>query len=248
MTAIVGFLCQDGVVIGADGMLTPNLGGAPVGHHKGKKLHNILGSFLVAYAGDQGMAARFRYVVEQPGTEFAASEHPMEFVLRLSRAFSLQLKATMAESTGLETMLAFGCDKGQTLCVFDNDAQPIVLDNDSFYAALGVAKTAADPFLRFLVDIFCPEGPPRSNEAVFMTLWTLQHVIDAGPGGVVEPISIGVVEQLEGRWAARIVTPDELQEHKEAVESATAALRKWRHGKGRDSETQVASAPPVPQA
>ena len=248
MTAIVGFLCRDGVVIGADGMLTPSLGGAPVGHHKGKKLHAIHGHCLSAYAGDQGMATRFRYVVESASRTLVAADPPMKFLLEVSARFSTQLERTKAAATGLETMLAFGCDGGHALSVFDGDAQPLLLDADSFYAALGATKTAADPFLRFLVDIFCSNGPPPISDAIFLTLWTLQHVIDAGPGGAAEPISIGVLHHVADSWRARIVSVDDLQEHREAIGSATSALRVWRRDASQNSMAAPATVPLVPSA
>ena len=43
MTVVIAFHCSDGVVIAADSMLTPNMGGINVGHHHGKKLKFSLG-------------------------------------------------------------------------------------------------------------------------------------------------------------------------------------------------------------
>lgn len=247
MTAIVGFLCSDGVVIAADSMLTPNMGGTAVGHHKGKKLHDLLGCFLTGYAGDQGQATRFRYTVEQSSADLHARDHPLKFLEKISGAFIDRLTASQENAVAVETMLAFGCDQGACLCVFDVRAQPVLLDADHFYAALGVGKMAADPFLRFLVDIFCLEGPPQVNEAIFLSLWTMQHVIETSPGGVAGPISIGVLRLEREEWNARVLLADELQEHREAVDSATDALRDWRKGLG--SGVALATPlmpPPIP--
>ncbi len=43
MTVVVGFHCSDGVVVAADSMLTSNLGGVDVAHHKGRKLFTLEG-------------------------------------------------------------------------------------------------------------------------------------------------------------------------------------------------------------
>jgi hypothetical protein len=37
MTVVVAFHCSDGVVIAADSMITPSMGGLGVGHHHVKK-------------------------------------------------------------------------------------------------------------------------------------------------------------------------------------------------------------------
>ncbi len=243
MTAIVGFLCSDGVVVAADSMLTPNMGGTAVGHHKGKKLHELLGRFVTGYAGDQGQATRFRLTVEESSASFDANAHPMDFLEAISGKFVDRLTNSRENEVAVETMLAFGCAQGACLCVFDNRAQPVLLDYNHFYAALGIGKMAADPFLRFLVDIFCVDGPPQINEAIFLSLWTLQHVIDTSPGGVAGPIAIGVLRLAEGEWAARVLSGEELQEHRQAVDSATDALRDWRKGLGSGTITVV---PPVP--
>ncbi|HMM73939.1 MAG TPA: hypothetical protein PKC22_17230, partial [Rhodocyclaceae bacterium] len=64
MTVVVAFNCTDGVVIAADSMITPNMGGINVGHHHGMKLAVLAGPQLFAFAGDQGQAARFRVMAD----------------------------------------------------------------------------------------------------------------------------------------------------------------------------------------
>ena len=65
MTVAIGFYCHDGIVLGADSMLTPSMGGINVGHHKGEKVHLLAGNQLFAFAGDQGQAARFQIMAEE---------------------------------------------------------------------------------------------------------------------------------------------------------------------------------------
>ena len=68
MTVVVAFLCPDGVVVAADSMLTPMIGtGAGpigVGHHTGRKVYRLPGEQIFGWAGDLGLAARFKTMVE----------------------------------------------------------------------------------------------------------------------------------------------------------------------------------------
>lgn len=52
MTVVVTFLCDDGVVVAADSMLTPSFGGISVGHHDCRKVHLLENKQVFAYAGD----------------------------------------------------------------------------------------------------------------------------------------------------------------------------------------------------
>lgn len=60
MTVAVAFLCADGVVVAADSMITPSIGGLNVGHHSGVKVYVLSGPQVFAFAGDQGQAAGSR--------------------------------------------------------------------------------------------------------------------------------------------------------------------------------------------
>jgi hypothetical protein len=79
--------------------------------------------------------------------------------------------------------------------MFEGQLQPRLLDEHHFYAALGSGKRSADPFLRFLVDVFCSNGRPSLREAIFLATWTVQHVIDTNPGGIAGPICVATFSE-----------------------------------------------------
>jgi hypothetical protein len=57
----------------------------------------------------------------------------------------------------------------------------------------------------------------------------VQHVIDTNPGGVAGPIRIATfVKDQAGNFQAVELPDSEIQEHQQAIESATDALRDWR--------------------
>ena len=231
MTVVVAFLCDDGVVIAADSMLTPSLGGMSVGHHHGRKIDVLAGPQIFAFAGDQGQGARFRIMAELSAGPATGTAHPMDYGLNLSQAIVQQFRATgIGEAINTNTTLAYIHDSKCHCCLFEGPLQPRLLDQDHFYAALGSGKLSADPFLRFLVDIFCKSRNPTVREAIFLATWTVQHVIDTNPGGVAGPIRIATLALSDqGTYEGKHLPSDEIAEHQQAIESAADALRSWRN-------------------
>jgi 20S proteasome alpha/beta subunit len=230
MTVAVGFYCHDGIVVGADSMLTPSMGGINVGHHKGNKVHILTGSQLFAFAGDQGQAARFQIMADRSHALSVTVAHPIDYTLALTQSLIQQFQSTgIGQQVNVNTLLGFSHGGLHQLCVFEGIIQPRLLDAAHYYVALGSGKLSADPFLRFLVDIFCLNGPPSVREATFLTTWAIQHVIDTNPGGVAGPIRIAVMERDQnGAWNSRLLTDNEVDDRRQAVESARQSLRDWR--------------------
>ena len=249
MTVVVAFHCPDGIVIAADSMITPAMGGIGVGHHHGRKIEVLPGPQLFAFAGDQGQAARFKTLAELQHTGIAGLTHALEYGLALSMGIVKQLASTgiTGNAIGTNTILAFAHGNSHHCCMFEGQLQPRLLDEHHFYAALGSGKLSADPFLRFLVDIFCPNGRPSLREAIFLATWTVQHVIDTNPGGVAGPIRIATFSADGTGGFQAIELPDsEIAEHQQAVESAAAALRKWRDEIQSGHAADDAPEPPTP--
>lgn len=249
MTVVVAFLCSDGVVVAADSMLTPSLGGINVGHHHGQKIYILNGPQIFAFAGDLGQAARFR-IKADASHPIAGSAHPINYGLNLTKDLVAQFQSTgIGNSIAVNTVLSFLNGNSCHCCVFEGAIQPRLLDAQHYYVALGSGKLSADPFLRFLDDIFCRGNQPKVREAVFLATWTVQHVIDTNPGGVDGPIRIAIFERDQGgSFAARELPDSEIQEHLEAIESAADALRNWQVGISSGEPPASVPAPPTPTA
>jgi hypothetical protein len=230
MTVVVVFHCSDGVVIAADSMITPTMGNISVGHHHGRKIDILTGPQLFAFAGDQGQSARFRIMADGAHGQIVAANHPMDHALAPSMGIIKQFQATgIGNSIGVNTILAFGHGGRHHCCMFEGALQPRLLDEHHYYAALGSGKLSADPFLRFLVDVFCPTGRPTMREAMFLATWAVQHVIDTNPGGVAGPIRVATFDaDPTGNFQAKELPETEIAEHQQAIESAAMALRTWR--------------------
>lgn len=252
MTVVVAFNCFDGVVIAADSMLTPSMGGLSVGHHHGKKIEVLPGPQLFAFAGDHGQGARFKVMAELNHTLAGTTPHPLDYGLALSEGIIKQFTATgINGNIGTNTILAYAHSGSHCCCMFEGALQPRLLDEHHYYAALGSGKLSADPFLRFLVDVFCPSGRPNVREAIFLATWAVQHVIDTNPGGVAGPIRVATFAQNAGGiFEARDLPVDEIAEHQQAIESAAEALRTWRDqlqsGKAAEDAPDQPEAPPAP--
>jgi hypothetical protein len=253
MTVVVAFYCSDGVVIAADSMITPSVGGVSVGHHHGRKIEVLQGPQLFAFAGDQGQAARFKIMAEFQHAIIAGLSHALEYGLGMSINIIKQLASTGigGNAIGTNTILAYAHGGSHHCCMFEGQLQPRLLDEHHFYAALGSGKLSADPFLRFLVDVFCPNGRPNLREAIFLATWAVQHVIDTNPGGVAGPIRLATFSADGNGGFRAIELPDsEIAEHQQAIESAADALRSWRDkiqsGHAADDAPEPPTPPPSP--
>lgn len=228
MTLVVAFACTDGAVIASDSMLTPNMGTLATGHHHGRKVHILPDHHVFAFAGDLGQAERFRIMAVGSTAQAAAGSHALDYGLLLSQNIIAQFTATgIGNAINMNAVLAYPHRGAMSVCAFMGALQPWLLDQDHYFIALGSGKQMADPFLRFLLDIFSP-AQPSVREAVFLATWTLQHTIATNPGGVAGPIRIVVTERRAGTFFARELSLDEVGEQQQAISDAEASLRDWR--------------------
>lgn len=229
MTVVVAFYCPDGVVIAADSMITPRVGNVNVGHHHGRKVDVISGPQIHAFSGDPGQANRFKMIADLSSATAATFAHPLQYPLNLTAQFVQQVIATgIQNSVDVNTFLTFVHSGTHQCCVFEGLMQPRLLDEHHYYAALGSGKLSADPFLRFLTDIFCKAERPSVRDATLLATWVVQHVINTNPGGVAGPICLMTFERdAVGNYTAEELTQDEIQEHLQAVEGMCGAMEKW---------------------
>jgi len=66
------------------------------------------------------------------------------------------------------------------------------------------------------------------REAVFLSTWTIDHVIRTNPGGVAGPIRMALLEVKNGIASARELSATEIGEQEQAIASAAKVLRDWR--------------------
>jgi hypothetical protein len=246
MTVVVAFYCTDGVVIAADSMITPSMGNINVGHHHGQKIQILSDSLISAFAGDQGQGARFSLLAQGVYPMIAQTGRPIDYPIALTAAVLGEFEVTrILGSISVNTVLAYSHGTEHQCCVFEGPLQPRLLDRSHFYVALGSGKLCADPFLRFLSDTFCQDGLPTVREAIFLSTWVVQYVIETNPGGVADPIRISILERnAANALVGRELGEGEITQHKEAVESAKKALKDWRIGIQTGAAADDVPAPP----
>ena len=236
MTAIIGILCKNGIVIGSDSSATFTAGTYRTIEQPMEKIEVIDGRLIVASTGSVGLSQRFSHLLRKAwreklfssGSEESKSE--FEIVKSISRAFIEDMGHTFLKPGDFGVLLAFPFNNRCFLCEFGlRDFQPEFKTEHLWYCSMGSAQTILDPFLGFLRDVFWVEGPPNVYEGIFAATWALQHAIDVNPGGVNGPVRIAVLERdNKGRLFARKVSEDELGEHLQAVDEAKLHLRNVR--------------------
>ncbi len=151
----------------------------------------------------------------------------------------------VGDEIDLDAVLAYGQDAAHRCCIFEGGLQPRLLDGDHFYYSAGIGKKSADPFLRFLVDVYCPSGPPNVREGLFLATWAIEHVIRTAPAGVAGPIRVATLERSpEGEFSTKELRDIEILEHLKIVEKACGVLRDWTGQILSDVEFEGVPPPP----
>lgn len=241
MTAIVGVLCRDGVVLGADSSTTFGLpdGGRSI-EQPSHKIDVVEGHVIVASTGSVGLAQRFRAIVEEAWRSRSFKGNPIDAGKHLCRKMLEDLTFTGLRPGQHGALLAFPCAGNPCLCEFAlADFQPELKQSDRiWYCAMGSAQPIMDPFLGFIRSVFWQSGQPTVQDGIFAVTWTLDHAIEVNPGGVNGPARVAVLERnSKGEFTARLLADEDLFEHRENIEEAKARLRGLREEQGATSGT-----------
>ena len=235
MTAIVGMLCQDGVVIGADSAITHvgSQGSFTIKRHGAKKIE-FLGNVIVAGTGHTGFHQRFCHVVEthllprlrvrKPGNEITVCRD-------LAGEAIKDFNATTSKSQ-YGSIVGFPVGQSQVLCEYDvpSGFQPDVKTKQNWFCSMGSSQAISDSLLQFFADVFWrDDGPPKLQGGVLAVTWTLDHVVAVNPGGVGGDVQIAVLERRKRAgnvdWRPRMLTQDDLSEHRQWIGDAKERLR-----------------------
>ena len=226
MTAIVGILCQNGVVLGTDSSATFGSGQIHTVEQPTQKLRIIEDSIILVGTGQVGLGQRFQAIIEKSWQAgIFKKKTAIEITKYLSSVTLQDFAYTFAPKQGYGALVAFPAEGKFHLCEFAlADFQP-ELKTDVWYASLGVTQHITDSFLALMREVFWKTGPPPLSGGEFVATWTLDHAIDVNVGGVKGPIQLAVLgldskEQLRAKQLSEI----KLGEHKQSIEGAKAAL------------------------
>lgn len=257
MTLIAGIKCSDGIVMGADGAATyATVLGATTVVQPTSKLQALRGKVLMGVSGQIGLGQLYcgRVGTAWDNKEFGnnvtvenAQRKLRDIVAQESQPSKLSSQgfggntASLLVTTSLVALPIGGFNGQSELIRIDDPGVAEALSKDLPYAAIGSGQALADPFLAFLRNIFWRDSLPTVSDGIFAVTWTLRHAIDVSPGGVSDPIQLGIIERGKGQeWTARILEDDDLDEHLQHVSEAESYLRDFQN-KGQEE------IPPLPQ-
>ncbi len=237
MTALVGILCRDGVVIGSDSSSTfgvsPNFRTI---EQITKKIQIIGDRVIVAGTGEVGLGQRFCYLVHSCWEGEGHSKFRQQAIIAMVTAFAKvgidDFAKTGVQRGSYGSLMAFPCEKRLNLCEFATATfQPEMKTPDMWFVSMGSGQPITDPFLALLRRVFWPKAQPSVKEAIFAVVWTLEHVIELNPGGIQGPPQIAVLEyqgEKDPQPRARLLDDDAISEHQDNVKGAEIHLAKYR--------------------
>jgi hypothetical protein len=242
MTAVVGILCKDGVVIGTDSATTFMAGEVRTVEQSIEKLYICQNKIIVAGSGSVGHAQRFNENVDKAWHNklfvHSAARTPMDVARELSAAQVADFGKTGAIQGTYGALVAFPHRDGPQLCEFNiKDFQPEMKNPGMWFCSMGSTQPMTDSFLCLMRQIFWTDGPPNLSDGMFAATWTLDHAIRYNPGGVNSPVRMAVLQND----VVRGVPEDELQEHRQSIHAACERLRDYR------KELHKADAPTLPK-
>jgi hypothetical protein len=226
MTVLIGVPCHHAVIIGADSAISTGITERPFD----QKIQIRGSQVIVALTGELGLGQRFVAAVDrvwqQPLPPLALEIGKLCAIEGLKDFFSTGLTLGNFECGAL---MAFPCARRPWLCAFSyKTMQPLLVTPDQGSIAMGSGQLLAEPFLSFLRRVFWPAGPPTYQNAIFTVTWALEHAIAVNPGGIGGVPHIAVLTAPPGGGLhARMLTSDEIAEHRQNVQNAEAYLRSY---------------------
>jgi Proteasome subunit len=228
MTAIVGVLCTDGVVIGTDSSATFTGGSFKTIEQPTEKLDLVSNKVIIAGTGQIGLGQRFKRIVESAWKENLFKGDPVEVGRLLCERGIRDFTTTSAPKGAYGALVAFPFNKSPHLCEFaPGDFQPELKNPHPrlWYTSMGSAQPITDPFMALLREVFWANSQPTVKQATFAVLWAIEHAIDCNPGGVDGPARLAVLQVVKGEPQASLLAQAELDEHLQAIESAKNGMR-----------------------
>ena len=254
MTAIVGALCQDGVVIGSDSSVTFGTGSTktieqPTEH----KITIVKSNLIMAGTGAVGLGQRFVHILEDPDTPTIIQKRkPIQAAVDICKRTVENFMGTGASKGAFGALLAFESGGKYHLCEFAAaDFQPELKTVDCWFVSMGSGQPILDPFMALLRKIFWRHSQPMVSDGVFAITWALLHAIDVNPGGINAPPRIAVLERSPDakQTTARMLSEAELLEHVSNVSGVEEYLRAYgdKERVSRDTEISPPPNPPSPR-
>lgn len=230
MTVLVGVKCSDGIVIGADSKATSAHGHAHlVQVQSNDKLQLVGPKGILATTGSVGLSQRLKLIADAQWGAKGFRGEAMSCFKGLAGAAVKDFQSTGVPRTneqgwGFGAMLGMIVGDEPYLVEFaTTDLQPEIKQGRLFGVSMGGGQILADPFLAFVSRVLWEGAEPDVNLGKIGVYWVLNHTIQHAPGGVGEPIMLGVIKRDDtGEWAASV--SDDTQEQAEYIAALEAGI------------------------
>ena len=235
MTLIIGVKCEDGIVIGADSIVTY---GSAIEQEVSDKIEVQSGDVIVAIAGEVGLSQLIKDELCYSWDQVKKERRKSNIMTAISQAMLLQILPAMERANlgeqdfgGCDSMIALPFVDSPILLAYTRVADPIEITIDATFASIGSGAFQADPFLAFVKRTFWHDQAPRNtSEGIFGVLWTLDHVAKVNAGlGIGGRSRIAVLRKQGEDWKAVKLSDDHLAEHRLVIDDAEDILRKYRN-------------------
>ena len=241
MTLVIGVLCGDGIVIGADSIATyaTPKGEYTVEQEMDSKVYKVDDKMLCAFSGDIGLGQDVMHSVStswernkgkskeniRKNLSKAVVEPVKEYAER-SKSVAALMRAASVQDPVVTSLIAFVAKDQPALIHYNLAGHPEEITRGLTFETIGSGKPYADPFVAFVKRVAWNDRQPKTvKQGIVGVLWALQHVIRVNPGrGVGGGISIGVLEKTQGEWNANVLEEDRLGLYLGAIESAERSL------------------------
>jgi 20S proteasome alpha/beta subunit len=240
MTLLVGILCTNGAVIAADQQTTHGNFAVHTIGQQATKIRSIADDTLYAGSGPLGLAQQYAHIIENEHHQFKNRNfHSLAPLLQkkmrdlLDPAFvtaghaSRVIGQAAQSDVILSSLLATVCKDGLVLWEISQQCgfEALTAAGVSF-VCVGSGKSNADPFLRFIWDVYFPgTARPNVSEGSLIAYWTVRTVIDSRTSGVGYNPDVFVIEQINKTYKSRQLSKDDLIGHDELIGAASGAMR-----------------------
>lgn len=233
MTVLVGILCKDGIVVGADSSATFGpYPGHPTIEQECQKVFVVQNRIIIAGTGQVGAGQRFTAAVDTAwqAKKFSGANIQTEFAKTLCKIGVEDFASTQMKQSSFGALVAFPIKNQLSLCEFAvADFQPELKTPKMWFSSMGSGQPIMDPFLGMMRRVFFPNDQPTVKEGLFIATWALMHTIELNPGGINGPPQLATLApNAKGEAEAHLLTDDELEEHKNNWQGAEKHLSEYR--------------------
>ncbi len=260
MSLIVGIRCADGVVIAASGPTSwPSADGLPAARQQAKRLRVVAGQAVLGVAAHDGLAQEMALSLERclvgPDRRDSAEDVLRE---KIRDALAAPIQRTVAIHQTLHglpgfattsndylvshSILAIPLHRTLRLYALDPECSLTEITEELRCAAVGLARSAAEPFLAFLRRVLIGHDAPMLSTGELAAYWTLHQAVVNNVAGVTPPIQvISVTRNPEGSIEIVERGEEEIAALRQAMEKAEERIGQSFRGGATDGDGKAVS-------